>query len=162
MTGSPTGAFRGGGTVEVSVSESARLGKATKELLESRGDRVIGADIHDAEVVADLSTEHGRAELVAQVRRLSGGRVDAVYAVAGLALPVPATVGVNYFGMIATLEGLRPLLASSPAPRAVGVTSMASLLPVDDELVELLTAGNEPEALARQPCWPGSRRPPAR
>jgi NAD(P)-dependent dehydrogenase (short-subunit alcohol dehydrogenase family) len=51
--------------------------------------------------------------------------------------------------MVATLEGLRPLLTSSSAPRAVGVSSMASLMPVDDELVALLASGDEPAALAR-------------
>jgi hypothetical protein len=31
---------------------------------------------------------------------------------------------MNYFGTVATLQGVRPLLARSAAPRAVAVTSM--------------------------------------
>ena len=125
------------------------IGRATKELLEARGERVIGADLHDADINVDLTTAAGRSTLVDQVAERSGGQIDAVFAIAGLALPVPATVGVNYFGMVATLEGLRPLLAGSAAPRAVGVSSMASLFPVDDDLVAAMTAGDEPAALAR-------------
>lgn len=132
----------------VVTGAASGIGKATKELLESRGERVIGVDIHDADVVVDLTTAEGRTDLVRQVGDQAGG-IDAVFAIAGLATPSPATVAVNYFGMVATLEGLRPLLAGSSAPRAVGVASMASLMPVDDELVAALTAGDEPAALAR-------------
>lgn len=133
----------------VITGAASGIGKATKELLESRGSTVIGVDLHDADVTVDLTTAEGRAALVDAVGRLSGGTVDAVLAIAGLAIPAPATVSVNFFGMVATLEGLRPLLLGSPAPRAVGVSSMASLHPLDDELVRHMTAGDEVAALAR-------------
>ncbi|GIF24365.1 NAD(P)-dependent dehydrogenase (short-subunit alcohol dehydrogenase family) [Actinoplanes tereljensis] len=133
----------------VVTGSASGIGKATKELLESRGERVIGVDLHDADIEVDLTTAAGRVALVEEVRRLSGGVVDAVYAVAGLALPVPATVAVNYFGAVATLAGLRPFLLASAAPRAVVVSSMAALHPVDDELVALLTAGDEAAAIER-------------
>jgi NAD(P)-dependent dehydrogenase (short-subunit alcohol dehydrogenase family) len=133
----------------VVTGAASGIGQATKELLEERGERVIGVDIHGAEVVADLSTAAGRVALVDGVRRVGGGQIDAVFAVAGLATPTPATVSVNYFGSVATLEGLRPLLVGSPAPRAVVVSSMAALLPSDAELVGLLAAGDEPAALVR-------------
>ncbi len=125
------------------------IGKATAELLVERGDRVIGADLHGTDIDCDLTTVQGRHLLVERTTALSGGRIDSIIAVAGLAAPVPATVGVNYFGMVATLEGLRPLLAGSDAPRAVGVASMASLLPADATLIDLQLAGDEPAALAR-------------
>jgi NAD(P)-dependent dehydrogenase (short-subunit alcohol dehydrogenase family) len=133
----------------VVTGAASGIGKATKQLLEQRGERVIGVDVAGSDINADLTTSEGRGTLVSEVERQSGGSIDAVFAIAGLALPVPATVGVNYFGMIATLEGLRPLLAMSEAPRAVAVTSMASLFPVDDELVARLDAGDEPGALGR-------------
>lgn len=125
------------------------IGKATRELLESRGERVIGVDLHGTDITADLTTEEGRRFMVAEATRLSGGTVDSVYAVAGLATPTPATVAVNYFGALATLEGLHPLLLGSASPRALAVVSMASLFEVDDELLSALTLGNEQAALAR-------------
>lgn len=135
-------------TIVVTGSASG-IGKATKELLEKHGDRVIGVDIHDADIVVDLTTAQGRAALVDQVTVGTDGRIDAVIANAGLAQPTAATVAVNYFGALATLDGLRPLLADSAAPRAVATASMASLMPADDQLVELCLAGDESGALAR-------------
>ncbi|MDQ0733041.1 SDR family oxidoreductase [Arthrobacter sp. B1I2] len=133
----------------VITGAASGIGKATKELLEQRGERVIGVDIHDSEVVADLSTTEGRSALADAVRKVSGGRIDAIYANAGLAVPAPATVAVNFFGAVATVEGLRPLLAGSEAPRAVVVSSMAALLASDEDLVALLAAGDEQAAMAR-------------
>lgn len=125
------------------------IGKATAELLRARGERVIGADLRDTDIIADLGTAEGRAHLAAETERLSGGALDGIIAVAGLPMPSPATVSVNYFGMVATFEALRALLAQSPAPRAVGVSSMASLWPSDPDLVALQLAGDEPGALRR-------------
>lgn len=141
----------------VVTGSASGIGKATRLLLEQRGERVIGADLHDADLEVDLTTAEGRIALVDGVRRLSGGIIDAVYAVAGLAKPVPATVAVNFFGAVATLEGLRPLLVGSDAPRAVVVSSMAALHPTDEELVAALTAGDElaarrrAEVMAKEP-----------
>jgi NAD(P)-dependent dehydrogenase (short-subunit alcohol dehydrogenase family) len=135
-------------TVVVTGAASG-IGKATAELLQSRGDTVIGVDLKGSDINVDLTTADGRTALVQQVRERSDGTIDGILAIAGLAHPIPATVAVNFFGMVATLEGLRPLLAGSDAPRAAGVASMASLNPVDDELVAAMAAGDEAAALAR-------------
>lgn len=58
------------------------------------------------------------------------------------------TVSVNYFGALATLEGLRPLLAKSAAPRAVVTASIASMMPNKPELVAKMLEGDEEGALA--------------
>ena len=131
------------------TGSASGIGAATAAALTAHGHRVIGVDIHDADITVDLTTHEGREALVAQATELSGGTIDAVVANAGLATESVATVAVNYFGALATLEGLRPLLASSDAPRAVATASMASLFPVDDELVEACLAHDEPAALHR-------------
>ena len=95
----------------VVTGAASGIGKATSELLVERGHRVIGVDLHDANVTVDLATEQGRADLVDGVREASEGAIDAIVANAGLATPNAATVAVNYFGTLATLTGLRPLLA---------------------------------------------------
>ena len=43
------------------------VGRATAELLIERVIRVIGVDIHDADVVVDLSAHEGRMDLVSKV-----------------------------------------------------------------------------------------------
>jgi NAD(P)-dependent dehydrogenase (short-subunit alcohol dehydrogenase family) len=133
----------------VVTGSASGIGRATVDLLVERGHRVIGVDVHDADVVADLTTAEGRDALVAGVTEAGGGTIDAIIANAGLATPTAKTVAVNYFGTIATLERLRPLLAGSSAPRAVATASMASLFPPDDALLEALLAGDEQAAAAR-------------
>ncbi|MFD1713101.1 SDR family oxidoreductase [Amnibacterium flavum] len=133
----------------VITGAASGIGRSTAELLTERGNRVIGVDIHNADVNVDLSTAEGRTDLVTQVADASGGTIDAIIANAGLASPTVATVAVNFFGAVATLEGLRPLLSGSSAPRAVTTASMASLFPADKVLLDALLAGDEPAALAR-------------
>jgi NAD(P)-dependent dehydrogenase (short-subunit alcohol dehydrogenase family) len=125
------------------------IGKATATLLRARGHRVIGADLTGSDIDADLSTAQGRDTLIRSAAELSGGVLDGVIAVAGLSHPIPVTAAVNYYGTVATLEGLRPLLTRSPAPRAVAVASMASLQAYDEQLVQLLLEGTEQDALTR-------------
>jgi NAD(P)-dependent dehydrogenase (short-subunit alcohol dehydrogenase family) len=113
-------------TVVVSGSASG-MGQATADRLRTQGDRVIGVDLHDAEVRADLSTPAGRAAMVGAVEHASGGVLDAVIACAGIAALDATVVRVNYFGAVATVDGLRPMLARAPRPRAVVVASSAVL-----------------------------------
>ena len=94
-----------------------------------------------------LRPSEGRAELVEGVTRLSGGRIDAIVANAGGG-PPETMLALNFFGAVATLEGLRPLLAASPAPRAVMVSSIASLAPTDPALVEACLSVDERAATA--------------
>lgn len=121
------------------------IGAATARRLRQCGARVIGCDLQGAEVVGDLATAEGRTALVEAVTRLCGGRLDGVVANAGGG-PAQTMLSLNYFGAVATLEGLRPLLATRPAPRAVVVSSISSLGPTDPALIEACLAGDEAAA----------------
>lgn len=133
----------------VVTGAASGIGAATAALLADRGHRVIGVDLQGTDVTADLGTAEGRARMVAEVAARSGDRIDAIIANAGIAAPIAKTVSVNYFGAVATLTGLRPLLAGSPAPRAVATASMASLFPPDDALLAACAAEDEAAAVAR-------------
>lgn len=105
------------------------IGKATATLAEARGWQTIRADLNEGDVQADLATPQGRTAFVEGVIALVGERLDAVIACAGVAFPTPLTLNVNFFGAIATLERMRPLLAKGTSPRAVGISSFPSLYP---------------------------------
>ncbi|GAB3559563.1 SDR family oxidoreductase [Spelaeicoccus albus] len=133
----------------VITGAASGIGKATAELLGEAGHRTIGVDLKDADVTVDLTKPDDRERMGREVGELSGGVVDGVAAIAGLNAPIAATAAVNYFGTIATLEGLRPLLLKSAAPRAAAVASMASIQSADDALVDSMLAGDEPASLRR-------------
>ncbi|PJJ63821.1 SDR family oxidoreductase [Compostimonas suwonensis] len=133
----------------VVTGAASGIGRATSQLLEARGEKVISVDLRDADIEVDLSSDEGVEFLASEAARLSGGTVDGVLAIAGLAQPVAKTVEINYYGTIATLESLRPLLLTSAAPRAALVTSMASLFPPDDTLLDALLDGTRATAMER-------------
>ena len=107
-------------TVAITGAASG-IGRATAALAGERGWRVFSVDRLQGDVHADLATKEGREHMSAQLTALSGACLDAVIACAGVAPPAAAAVPiiqVNYFGAIATLEALRPLLARGEAPGA--------------------------------------------
>jgi NAD(P)-dependent dehydrogenase (short-subunit alcohol dehydrogenase family) len=131
----------------VVTGAASGIGAATALYLRERAGRVIACDLRNADVIADLTTSEGRAELVDGVKRLSGGRIDGIVANAGGG-PAETSLSLNFFGAVATLEGLRPLLETSPAPRAVAVSSIASFGPIDPQLVEACLSMDEAAAIA--------------
>ena len=133
------------------------IGAATRARLENDGARVIGVDVRDAEVIADLSTPAGRDAMVAAVTELCGGVLDGLVAAAGGMGDQPLVVAINYFGAIASLDGLRPLLAHGTDASAVAISSNSTTttpgLPID--LVDVILAGDEAQALAATSRAPG-------
>ncbi|HWF75805.1 MAG TPA: SDR family oxidoreductase [Caulobacteraceae bacterium] len=131
----------------VVTGSASGIGAATAQWLARAGARVIGCDLHDADVIADLASEAGRAALADGVARVSGGRVDGVIANAGGG-PPETMLQLNFFGAVATLQRLRPLLAKSDAPRAVAVSSIGSMREDTAGLIEACLAMDEEAAVA--------------
>ncbi|HET7293118.1 MAG TPA: SDR family oxidoreductase [Vicinamibacteria bacterium] len=132
--------------VVVVTGAASGIGAATVSHLRERGVRVITADLRDADVIANLATAEGRRALIAGVASRCSGAADAVIANAGGG-PVETSVQLNYFGAVATLDGLRPLLARSAAPRAVAVSSIGSLFASRMDLVDACLGGSEAKAI---------------
>ena len=131
--------------VIVVTGSASGIGAAIAAMLESQGDRVIGVDLKDASVQADLSTAAGRAAAVAGVLEQTDGVVDGVVTCAGLSGPSPVLPLVNYFGTTEVITGLREALTASAAPRVVLIGSISSTQPADARLVAALLADDEPE-----------------
>ena len=132
----------------VITGSASGIGAATHRMLEAAGHRAIGVDLRNADVITDLATPAGRGALVDGVAALVEGSVDAVIACAGIVPLGGLTIRVNYFGAVATLELLRPLLEGSDAPRAVVVASEAVFHDTDQSIIDACLGGDEERAVA--------------
>lgn len=133
----------------VVTGAASGIGKATAELLETQGHTVVRVDLREGDVTGDLSTAEGVDAAVQAISEHTGGTIDGLVANAGVSLPTELSVAVNYIGTVRLIEGLRPLLAKSEAPRVSVTSSAATLQGNDPELVDLLLAGDAEGALAR-------------
>jgi NAD(P)-dependent dehydrogenase (short-subunit alcohol dehydrogenase family) len=138
-------------TIAVTGSASG-IGAAVAGRLRSAGDTVIGVDLRDAEVIADLSEPKGRSAAVAAVLEACGGALDGLVTCAGLGglpgRPASLLVEVNYVGTIEFLSGLRPALAAGTSPAAVAIASNSTTIHpgVPLALVDACVAGDLPGA----------------
>lgn len=137
----------------VAVTGSAGgIGGAIRRRIETEGHRVIGVDVRDAEVEADLSSPDGRATAVAAVGQQVDGPLDGLVVAAGIggSTPAPSSMvaRINYFGAVAVLEGLGPTLGHGALRAAVAIASnSATAVPMDDmSLVDACLAGDEDRA----------------
>jgi NAD(P)-dependent dehydrogenase (short-subunit alcohol dehydrogenase family) len=139
-------------TIAVTGSASG-IGAAVRSRFERSGARVVGVDLHDAEVVGDLAQGAERARVVAELAGLTDSRLDAVVICAGLGpqvRPHDRIARVNFFGAVGVLDAVLPLLEAGDAPAAVVISSNAAgLTPPDPSLVDRLLAGDEEGAAAR-------------
>jgi NAD(P)-dependent dehydrogenase (short-subunit alcohol dehydrogenase family) len=134
----------------VITGSGSGMGAATAARLSARGHRVIGVDLQGADVNVDLGTDPGRKDMVEQVRALASEGIDGVLTCAGLAdAAQPGLVlAVNYFGTVAALEGLHPLLRG-PGSRCVAVASTAVMVSSPEilEIEALCLQGDEARAV---------------
>ena len=82
------------------------------------------------------------------VRNITGGRLDAIVAVAGSGAPHPNTVSLNYFGVTEVTSMLHVLLVASNAPTVVAVSSSSTLNRGNVALIRAAKNGDETRARA--------------
>jgi len=121
------------------------IGKAVREQLRGDGHEVVGVDLTDADICADLSTPHGRT-LVAS----SCGPLDGAVMCAGLAAltgrPSSLLVSVNFYGAVGLLEEIRPYLSRSSSVVLLSSNSVSIQPGWSTDLVKVLLNGAEEEA----------------
>lgn len=131
----------------VVTGSAGGIGSAVVASLENAGYRVIGVDLANADVHADLADPEKRTHAVAEVADRVGHRLDALVVCAGLGgtvSPASTIARVNYFGAVAFLDGLRDSLMAGHEPAAVAIGSnSASIAPGDHALASTLLAGDE-------------------
>ncbi|HWU23499.1 MAG TPA: NAD-dependent epimerase/dehydratase family protein, partial [Nocardioides sp.] len=115
------------GTYAVTGSASG-MGAAVVERLRGAGHVVITVDLHDADVVADLSTALGRRQASTAVLERCEGALDGAVLAAGVG---PGTgrdrarliLQVNYLGVVELLDAWRPALAAADRAKVVAFAS---------------------------------------
>lgn len=133
------------------TGSASGIGAAIRRRLEKDGARVIGIDLRDAEVVADLASQEGRDAALAGVLARCEMKLDRLVVAAGIGAhvrPPSRVASVNYFGAVDLLDGFFEALRKGTAPAALAVSSnSAQLTPVDESpFVTALLAHDEAEA----------------
>ncbi|MES2257463.1 MAG: SDR family oxidoreductase [Pseudomonadota bacterium] len=135
------------------------IGAAVRQQLSQAGMRVIGIDLRHSDICADLSSEAGRSYAINAALRLSENKIDALVCSAGLgpqAEPAAAIAAVNYFGVVALLDGLFDALKAGCRASAVVVSSSSATLQswTDSPLRHAYLDGDEEQVTAMLAAMP--------
>lgn len=134
------------------TGSASGIGRETASLLASQGHEIIGLDLRDADIEADLSTPEGRARAVQEVLSQCDGILDGLVTAAGLGGHLEdgqLVARVNYFGTVELLDGLFPALSQSTQARVVAVSSNSAQMGDNTEnpIVLALLEGNHDKAM---------------
>lgn len=137
----------------VVTGSASGIGAAVRERLEKRGDRVVGVDLRDAEVIADLSKPEGRRAALEGALDACGGRLERAVLAAGLGAHVDdlaRLASVNYFGAVDVLDGLKPALEGQAGASVVVVCSNSAQMGPFQEHPYVLALLEHDEARAHE------------
>jgi len=141
--------------VYVVTGSASGMGRQAADKLWAAGHTVIGMDLHEAEVCADLSTAQGRRTAAKAVVAAANGRLDGAVLAAGIG-PVPGSDSprrifeVNYSGVVELLTAWRPALAATGRAKVVVVSSNSTTtVPmVPRRAIRAVLAGDTAKAVA--------------
>jgi NAD(P)-dependent dehydrogenase (short-subunit alcohol dehydrogenase family) len=115
------------------------IGAAIKARLKGAGHQVVVLDLHDADIVVDLSEASQRQAAITALLDILPESIEGIITCAGVASHFPdlkKILSINYTGSIEIINGLRQRLA--PGSSVVMVSSNSAPLCQKPELVELL------------------------
>lgn len=123
------------------------IGAEVVTQLRQAGHSTIVVDLKNADIDADLSNAAGRAQAVSAVQALASEGLDGLIPCAGVSgVAPPALVcSINFFGVVAMVQGLRSTLAQR-AGSVVLISSVTSSMSSDDALVNAMLNLDEEKA----------------
>ena len=127
------------------------IGAELKSQLLAAGHQVISVDIQVGDIIADLSTGEGRQAAIDGIRERAPEGLDGFIPCAGLppvAKPLSLIPQVNYFAVVATVEGLRDLLAKKRGTVLLVASNSAPMIATEDAFVQACLSGDEAAACA--------------
>lgn len=136
------------------TGSASGIGAATSASLKAAGHEVIGIDLANADINADLSTAEGRENAIAAILERCNGHLDGLVCCAGVGVTAPSNsiiVGVNYFGAAQLVDGLSEALANSENAAATIIGSVSASISPDalsHEITKVLLNGDEAAAKA--------------
>jgi NAD(P)-dependent dehydrogenase (short-subunit alcohol dehydrogenase family) len=129
------------------------IGAAVRRRLMDEGERVIGVDLVNADIPADLSTPEGRTQAIDAVRQRVGGEIDGLVLCAGLGPhleDLAKIISVNYFGAVELLDGLKDELAGRPNAAALVIASNSAQFMPFEKYAYVDAMLDDDEARARE------------
>ncbi|MEE3241136.1 MAG: SDR family oxidoreductase [Pseudomonadota bacterium] len=126
------------------------IGAGIVDRLQQDGHQVIVVDLHNADIEADLSSDQGRQQAIAGIKALAPDGLDGFIPCAGVGVnvkPVSLISRINYFGALATIEGLKDQVAKRHGAMVL-ISSISATMSQNEAYVEALLAGNEEQAVA--------------
>jgi len=126
------------------------IGAGIVDRLQQDGHQVIVVDLYNADIEADLSSDQGRQQAIAGIKALAPDGLDGFIPCAGVGVnvkPVSLISRINYFGALATIEGLKAHVAKRHGAMVL-ISSISATMSQNDAYVEALLAGDEEQAVA--------------
>jgi len=113
------------------TGSASGMGYQAAEQLRAQGHTVVGVDLKDADVIADLSTADGRRTAATRVLELSEGKLDGAVLAAGIGPGAGKDrarliAQINYLGTVDLLTAWRPALAAAGNAKVVALGSNSS------------------------------------
>ena len=117
-------------TIAITGSASG-IGASLRRSMELNGDKVIGIDLKDADVIADLSTAYGRESAISETLDRANGILDGLVTCAGVGPPFDPKemISINWLGTVQLINGLHVALTSSKfTSKVVAVSSNSTTI----------------------------------
>ena len=142
----------------VVTGAASGIGRAIKLALESDGQQVIGVDLKESDICADLSKRDQVEAAIDEILSRAPDGIDGFVPCAGAGAEnsnkalIPL---VNYFAVVDMVEGLVPALEKRRGAVVLMCSNSATLMPHPEDYVQALLEGDRDKALGIAETMPG-------